>query len=413
VKILYRELIKEFVPPLIIANLIMAGILLLDRVFLLIDLLIKKGVNFLTVLELMLYTLPFVLSFSTPIGVLVASIMVFGRISQDNELVAIRSSGINPLKLLIPLIIPLTGLTILMIFFNGYIVAEASYRARNLYADIAQKKPTIRLYEGIFIDDFPGYALYFEEIQEKTGQIRNVTVWQKHNAPSLPILIKAPEGKVSLSPDEKYFTIELKNGTLSELLDETTYRHINFGTHLINLEIDWDLIRRERKYRVPREMKLGDLYKRTLSIKKELKGLKSTLTQLKTGRNSDFNKYQQDEVKTRIKAKYREIYRFQAEIEKRYALAASCLILLFLGSGLGMILKRSGLGVGFIVGLLTYAGYYLIFLMGEQISNAAHLSPVITIWLANLILIPISIHLLSIAVAEESLIKKLYRKILH
>ncbi|MCX7757427.1 MAG: LptF/LptG family permease [candidate division WOR-3 bacterium] len=408
-KILYRETIKEFVLPLIWANLIMTGILLLDRIFLLIDLLIKKGVSFRIVCELMLYSLPFVLSFSTPIGVLIASIISFGRISQDNELVAIRSLGINPLKLFMPVGIFVLTLSLFMIFFNGYILPESMYRARNLLADISQKKPTLRIYEKVFIEDFSGYVLYFGNVDEKTGNVKEVSIWQKQGFGLKPTLIQAQEGKIFISPDEKYLIVRLKNGTISELLPDNKYRHINFTDHEINLEVNWELIRRERKYRSPRELLHKDLYKRMLQSQKELKNLKNSYKALEKKQNNDVTNYYLSEILAKMNSKTQEYLRYSIEIEKRHALAISCLLLLFLGSGLGMLLRRSGLGFGFVLGLLVYAGYYIIFLASEEFSYLIKISPPVLIWLANFILIPSAIEILSITITEESFLKRLKR----
>ncbi|MEO0132144.1 MAG: LptF/LptG family permease [candidate division WOR-3 bacterium] len=409
-RVLYREIIKEFVPPLILANFIMTGILLLDRVFLLIDLLVKKGVSFGVVGELMVYSLPFVLSFSIPISVLVASIISFGRLSQDNELLAIRSLGINPLVLFLPTGIIVVIIAIGMIFFNGYILPESLHRARNLLADISQKKPNVRIYEKIFIEDFPGYILYFGQVDERTGNVKEISIWQKQSSGLKPILIQAQEGRVSLSTDEKYFVIQLQNGSISELLPDNKYRHINFVTHAINLEVDWELIRRERKYRPPRELLHKDLYQRISGIRKELRALTEAYTQLEKESKSEIIDYYLLDTKAKIKSKTQEYIRYATELEKRHVLAISCLLLFFMGSGLGILLRRTGLGYGFVLGLLVYAGYYIILLAGEELSYLIKGSYPLIIWLPNFVLIPFAIEVVWTTITEDSLITKLKRR---
>ncbi len=384
----------------------MTIILLMDKIFLLIDLLIRKGVNFWVVSELMLYSLPFVISFSVPIGVLIASVMVFGRLTHDNELTAIRSAGINPLKLFVPLVGLIGFVTIWMVFFNGYILPEATHRARNLLTDIAQKKPSVRIYEGVFLEDFPGYIIYFGSIDDRTGNVSDVTIWQQKGHGEPPILIKAKSGRISSSPDERYFVIALDNGEISELVEAGKYRHLSFTKHELNLEIDLEFIRRERKYRTNRELMLSALYQRLKNIRTELQNLNKEIKELKTASHDEVRKYHLEDRQAKIRNRHNEYNKLASEIEKRYALAFSCLIFLFFGAGLGMLLKRSGLGAGFVIGLLFFAGYYILFIWGEEMAQTGILPPFISIWFANLILVPITWEILNYVSQEKLLTQR-------
>jgi lipopolysaccharide export system permease protein len=406
-KTFYRSMLKDFIGPFFLSGAIMAGILLLDKVFLLVDLLVRKGVNIALVGELMLSSLPFVLSFCIPMGVLIASVMVFGRLVHDNELTAIRSSGINPMRLFRPLLFFVAGTTIIMIFFNGYVLPEASHHARNLITDIAQKKPAVRIYENAFLDDFPGYIIYIGSIDERTGKVNDVTIWQKNDF-STPTLIKAKTGRIITSPDQKYITIDLDAGEISELITKDKYRHLAFSSHQINLPIDDEFSRRERKYRSDREMVLNDLYAHTRSISKDINSLNKDVAKYKQTPENEVSKYRYDDAMTRLRYKHNEFNQYATEIEKKYALACSCLIFLFFGAGLGLLIKRSGLGFGFVTGLLFFAVYYIILIAGEEFADAGRITPFIGIWFANLILIPITLLLLSLVGFEANFTKRIF-----
>lgn len=409
-KILYRSVLKDFIGPFILAVMIMTGILLLDKVFLLVDLLVRKGVSLLLVGELMVSSLPFVLSFCVPIGVLIASVMVFGRIAHDNELTAIRSAGINVMVLFKPVSIFTVLITLIMIFFNGYVLPEASHRARNLITDIAQKKPAIRIYEGIFLEDFPGYVIYIGSIDDRTGKVSDVTIWEKNENVTQPTLIKSKSGRITTSPDEKYFIIELDAGEISELVSADKYRHLTFSEHQINLPIDVEFTRRERKHRTDREMILSDLYKMTANIRKDINNINTEISKLKTNPSSDVNKFHLEDASAKLRVKQKEYNQYATEIEKKFALAVSCLIFLFFGAGLGILIKRSGLGVGFIIGLIFFAVYYILLIAGEEFSDSVRVSPFIGVWFANLLLIPITLELLSYVGFEYSFFRKFILK---
>jgi lipopolysaccharide export system permease protein len=410
VKILYRSVLHDFIGPFILAAAIMAGVLLLDKIFLLVDLLVRKGVSILLVGELMVSSLPFVLSFCVPMGILIASVMVFGRLAHDNELTAIRSAGINLMRLFVPLIIVTVIITIGMIFFNGYVLPEASHHARNLITDIAQKKPSVRIYEGVFLDDFPGYIIYIGSIDERTGRVTDVTIWEKNEDNEQPTLIKSKTGRVTTSPDEKYFVIELDAGEISELINSDKYRHLTFSSQQINLPIDDEFNRRERKYRSAREMILGDLYQKTTKIRHDIKSINNEIRTLKQNPNNEVNKFRLEDASAKLRYTRNEFNQYATEIEEKYALACSCFIFLLFGAGLGILIKRTGLGVGFIVGLIFFAVYYILFIAGEEFSGAGRVTPFIGIWFANLILIPISLELLSYVGFESSVFKKVFSR---
>ncbi|MCX8015373.1 MAG: LptF/LptG family permease, partial [candidate division WOR-3 bacterium] len=342
----------------------------------------------------MIYSLPYVLSFCVPIGILIASIMLYGRLAQDNELTAIKSAGINSIVLFKPVVIVVLIISFLMIFFNGYILPEAIYRARNLLTDIAQKKPSIRVYEGVFLEDFPNYTIYIGSIDDRTGKISDVIIWEKNNDQQQPTLIKSKSGRLSTSSDERYIILELDSGEISELVGPDKYRHLYFNAHQINLLVDDEFTRRHRKYRTDREINLIDLYHKTKNINGDIKSIKNQLVELKKKPKSDIIKFQLEDNLTKLRYKQKEFNQFAVEIEKKYALAFSCLIFLFFGANLGILIKRSGLGVGFIVGLLLFAVYYILLIAGEELADTAKINPFLGIWFGNILLTLITIELI-------------------
>jgi len=383
----------------------------MDKIFLLIDLLVKKGIGFWVVAELMFYSLPFVMSFSIPIGILIASVMVFGRITHDNELIAIRSSGINPLSLFKPFLPVIVLITLFMVYFNGFILPEASHRARNLITDIAQKKPSVRIYEGVFIEDFPGYIIYLGSIDDRTGKVNDITIWEQKSRGEPPILIKAESGQISTSADECYFIIELDEGEISELVSPDKYRHLSFERHQINLEIDLDFIRRERKFRSNREMILTELYKRVGTLNTERQSIRQEIDKLKQSPVNEVTGFHLEDAQNKLRHKTNEYKKFLTELNKRYALAFSGIVFLFFGAALGMLLKRSGLGTGFVVGLLFFAVYYIIFIAGEEFAQSGRAPVFVSVWFANLILILVTLELLSYVTIERWYIGQVIRRL--
>ena len=178
VKILQRYALRQFVPPFFLAILVLIFVLLMDRLFLLADMLVRKGVAVATVTEVMLLSLPFVAQICTPLGTLIAGVISFGRMAQDNEIRVIRAAGIQVTRLFTPIALACLLLLAVMVGFNGYIVPESQHRVRNLLTDVARKKPAMRVREGVFMDDFPGYMIYIGSMDERHSTVRNVAIFE-------------------------------------------------------------------------------------------------------------------------------------------------------------------------------------------------------------------------------------------
>ncbi|GAG71970.1 unnamed protein product, partial [marine sediment metagenome] len=99
-RVVDRYFIKEFIPPFIFSLFALTFILLMDQLFRLIDLFVRKGLPWDIVGQILIYTLPLIISYTAPMAILVAIIMSFGRLSRDNEILALKTSGVSFLSLM-------------------------------------------------------------------------------------------------------------------------------------------------------------------------------------------------------------------------------------------------------------------------------------------------------------------------
>jgi lipopolysaccharide export system permease protein len=397
----------DFIGPLLLALLVLTFILLMDRLFLMIDLLVRKGIGFALVGELIALSLPYVLTISMPLAMLIGAVMSYGRASHDNEIAAGRAAGIVMFRVFVPVIGLGALLCGLMVYFNGYVAAEASFRLRNLMMDLATKKPAIRLEAGVFLQDFEGYTIYIGELNEKTSRVADVRIYDRTQG-GTPDLIVAPRGRIGTTPDERYLTLTLDSGAIHEYLGDNKYRRLEFVEHIINLPLDQDFVRKDREYRGNREMTLTSLAQRTRAGSVDLKAQLKVVRDIhKRGRLTPGDSVRLDEEATKLQGKRRELDRLNIEVHKRYSLAFSCFLFLFFGAPVGILLRRGGLGIGFLVGLLFFAGFYILLLAGEELANSGRLSPFVGMWLGNIILLPVTIELVARTFFEYSLIGRI------
>jgi lipopolysaccharide export system permease protein len=388
VKILQRYALRQFVPPFFLAILVLTFVLLMDRLFLLADMLVRKGVAVVVVSEVALLSLPFVVSICTPLGSLIAGVISFGRMAQDNEIKVIRAAGIKTIRLFIPATVACLLLLGAMVGFNGYIVPEAQHRVRNLLTDVARKRPAMRIREGEFMDDFPGYMIYIGSMDERRSIVRNVAIFETGKNQGTPGFVTAPTGDISYTSDDAYMVMTLFNGEMHELVDAGTYRRLQFKRHVINVAMDDDLVRRDREFRSNEEMLLPQLTSTMRNLSKEALELKAKADAAsRNARASEPDRLKSDELKSRVKYKRLEVARLQVELQKRLSLAFSAFFFVLFGAPLGLLLRRGGVGTGFIVGLIFFALYYVLLLAGENLAESGRLSPFIGMWLPNIILV--------------------------
>ncbi len=397
-------MIREFLGPLFLGWGVLTFILLMDRLFLLIDLIINKGLKFTVVGEILLTTLPFVVASTVPMAVMLASVMVFGRLAQDNEFSAVKSSGANPFRLSLPLMILSIALAGFMIFFNDRIMPESNHKVRNLMQDISSKRPTVRILEGVFMSDFEGYTIFIGNKDERRSKIYNVTVFEKQGR-VVPAIITAAEGSLTTTPDERYLIMELLRGEIHESVG-SNYRKLNFDKHIINIPLNTQLIRQEREYRSDREMDLKRLRKKIQPLNREIAAARTTITKLTQAKlDPQVLKIKIKEEQLRLEYKKKEKNRYLVEVNKKFSLPVGCLVFFFFGAPFGLLLRRGGFGAGFLSSLVVFALYYMLLLGGEGLADSGKLGAFWAMWLPNFILIPLAAELTSRVYFEKSLFR--------
>jgi lipopolysaccharide export system permease protein len=207
VRILHSYVLKEHIRPFLLALLVLTFILVMNRAFELVDMIIGKGLSVLIVTQIFFFSLPFIVALTVPMAVLVAVLMAFGRFSHDQEIVAMRASGIKLTSITIPVLLASLILSCLMVSFNNTILPESNHKVKNLMIDVAQKKPTFKIKEGVFMSATDGYNTLVEKIDEKTQRLFNVMIWEVR--PNILRVISAPAGRMLSSEDGSLLSVEL------------------------------------------------------------------------------------------------------------------------------------------------------------------------------------------------------------
>src|SRR3989338_4459298 len=172
-KILRVYILKELVSPFFLALLVFTFIMVIGNLIQLAELVISKGVDLVSVVKLFAFLIPYLLSFTVPMAILTATLLVFGRLSSDNEITAIRASGVNLYKIAAPVMV--VGLVVSLILFvvNDRVLPYAHFASRKIIKDIGTKNPASYLEAGTFIKTFKKYIKFIHGIEgNKLNKVR-------------------------------------------------------------------------------------------------------------------------------------------------------------------------------------------------------------------------------------------------
>ena len=268
-KLISRYFIREMILPFIFSLLMITFLLFINFLLRAIDRFLGKGIDLLTILEYLFLNLAWIIALSVPMAVLLATLMAFGRLSEDNEINAMRASGIGFLTIIRAPIMFGIITALLLVFFNNFILPEMNYKARLLSGDIYRKRPGMNIEPGVFIDDLPAYSMIIGG--KKNDIMSEVRIFSKGKQKE-QTSIHAKTGKLTTLSDA--FLLTLFNGEIHELenKDFTNYRRIIFDTHKIIIPANDILLnRRDSSKRSDREMTIPMIIKKVEEYDKKLK----------------------------------------------------------------------------------------------------------------------------------------------
>jgi lipopolysaccharide export system permease protein len=213
-KILSRSILQEFLGNLFLGLVIFTFVLLFDHLFELADLLLNKGGGLYLTLKLLFLLLPSSLTLTLPMSTLLASLLTYGRLSENSEITAVRASGLAAWSYVRAPIIASLLAVVFLIPFNTIWAPRAHASFRLLYLQLLQRNPLIRIEEKTFVE-IGDYHLFVEKKDRKTKQMRGVTIY-KIPADGAPLRIFAESGTASVSSTHG-ITFLLKDGRIEQV----------------------------------------------------------------------------------------------------------------------------------------------------------------------------------------------------
>jgi hypothetical protein len=172
-----------------------------------------------------------------------------------------------------------------------------------------------------------------------------------------------------------------------------TYRRLRFESQQVNLEFNSELMRTMSTAKGDREMTVGEMMDEVRSLDDAIE---------KVGLQPDASPVQREFIEQQIESFNRRKNEFLVEIHKKTAIPFACIVFVFVGAPLGVVVRRGGKGIGFSLGLVFYLSYYVFLVAGESFGDRGIIPPWLAMWLANIVLAGFGAFLVYKAVHERS-----------
>jgi lipopolysaccharide export system permease protein len=440
-------------------------ILLMFFLFKYVDDLIGKGFEWYVIAELMMYASASNVAMALPLAILLSSIMTFGNLGENYELVAIKSAGVSLRKAMQPLFVLIVALAVASFFFSDYMLPKANLKYGSLLYDVRNKKLSFLIKPGVFNNSIPGYSMRVERKGEGAiDSLYGIMIYDHSTGSGVPQIIMAEKGKMSKTSDGNYMVLNLVNGVRYQesASSNGTYNPRQSFTRMRfkQTEVKFDfssfkdmartneqsfknnapmLNRKELVQRKDSLVKNLDSLGKALKTNAQyyfkqnnyVKGYSKTKVSTKNIKGSVINyipkaqrvqslqiAYDQvDALKQTIRGqltdydfKSKEVLRAQIEYQRKYTLAVSCLLLFFIGAPLGAIIRKGGLGLPVVIAVIFFLFYHIISTVAEKSAKEGSLDPVAGIWMAVIVLTPVGIFLTYKATVDSALFDLDYYK---
>lgn len=439
---LNKYLIKQSFIPFVLSVGVITTVLFLQFLMRAIDRFLGKGLDMFIILEYLYLNLAWIIALSVPMSLLISSVMTYGRMSQENEITALKSAGVNLFSIIKPALWFGSIVGFLLCLFNNFILPDMNYNARLLARDIYQKKPELTIEPGYFVDMIPQYTMIVKELDG--NEFKDVKIFSK-NTQSEQTTIYAERG--SLESKDGIITVNLQDGEIHEIDLENYdhYRKIKFGTHQIIISMnDLLLNRTSESNRTDREMKVSAMIEKIQQNKKSIEQIKKRIETVKNDigiesnsqmtlagiidqieilkkdaspnidEDRDYNKeipVSEYEKKDKVRSLNNNTRQFQneftlienyeknnnkflVEIHKKFTLAVACILFTLVGAPLGILVRKGGITIASALSIAFFLIYYILLIWGEQLADRALLNPAIGSWMPNIILFIVGLIIL-------------------
>jgi len=426
-KILTRYLLRAHVGPFFFAFLALTGVVLINTLARRLADLAGKGLPIRVVLEFFVLALPATVALTFPMAVLVSILYTFSTFTAENEITAMKASGLDLKRLLLPLLVVAGILTGVMIWFNDRVLPESNHRWSQLLIDIARTTPTLVLQEQTINRISPQtggaqtYYLRAARVDRTTNRLWDVSIYDV-SSPTVIRTTYADSGRALFNATRTDLVMRLYHGHMREVStdDPATFRRMAFEEQVFGIPgVGTSLPTGERGpgYRGDREMTIGMLTARMDTLRRERGELfrrsrslaEADLNWAVSGGTRPFRAdgdslaassapvYEEGGVRVRTRRTADEleslrlrvaeldqqVREYDVEVQKKYSIAVASLVFVLVGAPLALRFGGGGIGMVIAASMVIFSLYYVGLIGGESLAGRGIVTPLVAMWVVN------------------------------
>ena len=395
-KLITRYILKEMVGPTALGFGFYTFIILMQSLFNLAGMIIRRSLPASTVFKLLLLSLPNIVVLTVPMSLLFGILIAVGRLSSDSEIIAMRALGLSTRTIYRPVFIFSCLMFLLNFYLMNVVLPRGNTALQSLKAEVFTSSIEKEIRPRVFYDEYENLMIYVNDIDPHTGEWKGVFVADSRNdeeqASSQPIPVPSqPQGVIASARAKAAAAVANPPRTSGRIIVAETGNLSIMGPskqvwlNLRNAETHiWDPKKPERydlnrnafqRMRLPDKFSTDPThYARSL---REL-NLRELLEQARIAKKGDQETYNLAHV----------------EIHKKFAFPFACLVFGVVGLPLGITNRRGGKSSGFSLSIAIILFYYVMINNGEHFAEVGKIPPWLGMWAPNLILLALGIYLL-------------------
>jgi len=360
VKTLHTYLTRQVLASLLMTVAVFTFVLLLGNA-------LKEILSFLVngqatlglVAQAMVLLIPFVWVFALPMGMLTATLLIFGRFSADQELTAVRASGVSLVSLVSPVLLLSLALCALSALVNMEIAPRCRVAYKKLLANLDVGVANVIIPEGRFIKDFEGYICYVRK--NRGGNLQDVMIVRLKDQTNVDQIILAPSGALQFDREARDVILTLHDSSSVTL---STNGIASPGTGDFTIRASLKPARKGASEPRISDMTIGELWERRRQMEQSI------------NQSARFHGLTPNQLEAATTP-------YRVQIHEQVSFSFACFGFTLVGIPLGIRVHRRETNIGIAMALILVAVYYSFIMVGQALDTRPEYAPHLIVWLPN------------------------------
>lgn len=366
---LFKYIFSEIWPTFIASLLVFTLVMIAAKTLNLSEWIVNQRVHPMEVGMMVLYLLPSIILFALPAVTLIAVMIAFLRLSSDNEILALKSSGVSLYQMVPPVALFSLMACVAALITSTLGVPSGNRAFKDMVFRVAQSKADLGIKERVFCRPFSGVVFYVNSFSQTERVMRDVFLVDRRD-PAFTHTIVAREGKIILHHTSRMITLQFLKGTVSTMeRDLESFRNIGFNTYDLNIGLVDIMPALSQRKKSAKEMGIRELFQ----------GLKN---------------------QPKTEKAYNEIMK---ELAEKFAIPAAVFFMGFIGLSLGAQIRGRGRFLGLVISLVVFFIYYLFVAGMRGIGEIGTIPPHVGMWVPDIFLCTVAVYLFFRAAKERSI----------